>query len=114
MKDQQSRIPPESGEAYEKLLIANLQRALDFLKFAEAKNAALLALSSAWFVATINLESSTKPIPGALAVSVVFAIFCSLCSALLASLSFLPRLHLPGFLGGEKGRSASQESAVFW
>jgi len=42
---------------YEKLLTANLQRAVDFVKFAETKNAALLALSSAWVVAALNLDS---------------------------------------------------------
>jgi hypothetical protein len=35
-------------DAYVQMLTANLQRVLDFLKFAEAKNAALLALVSAW------------------------------------------------------------------
>jgi hypothetical protein len=33
------------GETYEKVLAANLQRAIDFLRFAEVKNAPLLVLS---------------------------------------------------------------------
>ena len=48
-------------DAYEKILTANLQRTIDFLKFAEAKNAALLALASAWVVAIFNLTCSHKP-----------------------------------------------------
>lgn len=92
----------EAAEAYEKVLIANLQRTIDFLKFAETKNAALLALSSAWVVATINLECSGKTIPDILAVSVILASLFSLCAALLALISFMPKLHLPGFLGGKK------------
>jgi hypothetical protein len=92
---------PEA-EAYEKILSANLQRAIDFVKFAETKNAALLALSSAWVLAAINLESSGKAIPGLLAVSVVLTLFLSLCAAIIGMLSFIPRLHLPGFLGGKK------------
>ena len=42
-KASNSSVKPD--EAYEKILTTNLQRALDFLRFAEAKNAALLAAS---------------------------------------------------------------------
>lgn len=94
--------PSEAAEAYEKILTASLQRAVDFLKFAETKNAALLALSSAWVLAAINLESSGKVIPGLLAGGVVLALFLSLCAAMVAMLSFVPKLHLPGFLGGQR------------
>ena len=91
-----------ADEAYEKILTANLQRAIDFLKFAEAKNAALLALSSAWVVAIINLECSGKSVPSYLAPSILVALPLSLCAGVLAMLSFLPRLHLPSFLGGKR------------
>ena len=89
-------------EAYERILAASLQRALDFVKFAEAKNAALLALSSAWLIAMVDLESSGKSVPGELGTGVVVALFFSLCAAIVAMASFFPRMHLPGFLGGKK------------
>jgi hypothetical protein len=89
-------------ESYEKILIANLQRAIDFLKFAEAKNAALLALASAWVVAAINLECSGRIIPGAFALGIPVALLCALCAGLLAMVSFLPQLYLPKFLGGKR------------
>ncbi len=99
VKNQQK---PEAAEAYERILTANLERAIDFVKFGEAKNAALLALSSAWVVATINLELSGRQIPDAWAANIVLTLLFSLCAALLAMASFLPRLHLPWFLGGKK------------
>src|ERR1035438_9648140 len=99
-KASNSSIKPD--EAYEKILTGNLQRAIDFLRFAEAKNAALLALASAWVVAIISLESSGKTIPPRLALSLLVALLLALCAGLLAMLSFLPRLHLPGFLGGHR------------
>jgi Family of unknown function (DUF5706) len=94
--------PINPTDTYEKILISNLQRAIDFLKFAEAKNAALLALASAWVVAIINLECSGKAIPDPLATSVSVTLLLSLSAGLLAMLSFLPKLHLPGFMGGKR------------
>jgi hypothetical protein len=97
-----SASTPVDAETYETILTANLQRAIDFVKFAEAKNAALLALSSAWVLATVNLECSGKSILVELRTSIVLALACSLCAAIIAMTSFFPRLHLPGFLGGKK------------
>jgi hypothetical protein len=94
--------PTTAKEAYEKILVSNLQRALDFLKFAEAKNAALLAIASAWVVAIINLECSDKKIPGCLSVSILIALVLSLAAGFLAMLSFMPKLNLPSFLGGHR------------
>jgi hypothetical protein len=92
----------DPGATYEQILAANLQRAIDFLKFAEAKNGALLALASAWVFAGINLESSGKTSPGYLVVGVAFAVVLALFAGLIAMISFLPQLDLPGFLGGKR------------
>lgn len=45
----------DQQEAFEKLLTASLARVVDFTKYGEAKNAALLTFASAWMLATINL-----------------------------------------------------------
>lgn len=90
-----------SQDAYVQILTANLQRALDFLKFAEAKNAALLGLASAWIAVTLNLECD-KSLPYGYNVSIPVALLCALCAGLLAMISLLPRLNLPSFLGGER------------
>ena len=92
----------DAQDAYVQILTANLQRTLDFLKFAEAKNAALLALASAWTGATLNLEFGGKLLSGGFAVSIPIALLCALCAGLLTMVSFLPRLHLPSFLGGKR------------
>ena len=89
-------------EAYEKILIADLQRAIDFLKFAEAKNAALLALSSAWALASINLECGGRTLLGLLRLAVPATLVLVLCAAILTAASFFPKLKLPWFLGGRK------------
>jgi len=89
-------------DAYVQMLTANLQRALDFLKFAEAKNAALLALASAWIAATLNLECSGKALPSGFTISIPIALLCALCAGIPAMISLLPRLHLPSFLGGKR------------
>lgn len=88
-------------DAYVQMLTANLQRALDFLKFAEAKNAALLALASAWIGVTLNLEC-TKLLPRGFTISIPVALLFALCAGAMAMISFLPRLHLPAFLGGRR------------
>lgn len=87
-------------DTYVQVLTANLQRTLDFLKFAEAKNAALLALASAWIAATLNLICGGKPIPTGFTISIWVMLVCALCAGILAMVSILPRLHLPSFLGG--------------
>lgn len=84
----------------------NLQRAIDFLKFAEAKNAALLAIASAWVVAIINLLCGGKTIPDSLSVNIlsvlVSVLVLALSAGILAMISFMPRLDLPAFLGGKR------------
>ncbi len=89
-------------ETYDKILIANLQRANDFLRFAEAKNAALIALSSAWFVATLNLECSGKTVPSPFTAFMPAAMCFALLTAVSSLISFLPRLKLNAFRGGRR------------
>lgn len=89
-------------DSYVQMLTANLQRALDFLKFAEAKNAGLLALASAWIGVTLNLECSGKALPIGFTISIPIALLCAICAGAVAMVSLLPRLHLPSFLGGKR------------
>jgi hypothetical protein len=92
----------DPGESYEKILTANLQRAIDFLRLAEAKNAVLLVLASGWAIAGINLEGNGRAMPGHFPFFVPLAVLFSFCAVVLAIWSFLPRLHLPSFLGGKR------------
>jgi len=103
----------EQSETYEKILAANLQRSIDFLKYAEAKNAALLAIASAWVVASLNLECSGHVIPPLFSMGIPLAMSSSLCGALLALLSFFPRVHLPSFLGGHRAGPHSKNFLYF-
>ena len=47
-------------ETAEKALGSTLSRTVDFLKFAETKNAALLTFASAWFLALANLIAGDR------------------------------------------------------
>lgn len=89
-------------DAYVQMLTENLQRAIDWLRFAEAKNAALLAFTSGWIGFTLNLECSGKSLPRGFTISLWVTLLCALCAAVLAMVSFLPHLHLPSFLGGTR------------
>jgi hypothetical protein len=84
-------------EALATLLSATLSRVIDFLKFAEAKNAALLAFSSAWIVASANLLTNGRSLPNGLMMALAIALPLFVASALISIWSFLPRRKLPKF-----------------
>ena len=92
-------------EAYDKLLIALLGRVLDMLRFAEAKNAALLAFASAWIVGIVNLLSSGKPIPPGYHYVTLAALPLFILAATIAIASLLPKLRTGTFTGNPKAES---------
>ncbi|WP_181708724.1 Pycsar system effector family protein [Chthonobacter rhizosphaerae] len=81
-------------EAFERLLTAILGRVVDFLKFAEAKNAALLTFASAWIIASINLLNGSTPLTPAWQKAYTVALPIFAIAALLAIISLLPRTLL--------------------
>ena len=91
-------------EAYDRLLTALLDRVLDMLKFAEAKNAALLAFASAWIVGIVELLSSDKPIPLGYDYVTLAALPLFIVAATISLASFLPELQTTTFTGAPKGR----------
>lgn len=84
----------DQEEAFERGLTATLSRAVEFLKFAETKNAALLTFASAWLIAGINFlsGSNSENSPWRIAFSLAMCFFAA--SAATAIYSFLPRLDL--------------------
>jgi Pycsar effector protein len=87
----------EQREALEKVLPGTLTRTVDFLKFAEMKNAALLTFASAWFLALANLLASDRALPHAVRVSVAVSLLFFALAALVALYSFLPKVKLNAF-----------------
>lgn len=79
-------------ETYEKVLAANLARVLDLLKFAEAKNAALLAFSSAWIVGLVNLLSSDKSLSSTYLTACKTALPLFVIAAVISIVSLIPKL----------------------
>jgi hypothetical protein len=97
-------VTSNHSEAYDKLLTALLARVLDMLRFAESKNAALLAFASAWIVAIVNLISSGKPIPVGYHCVVLTALPLFMIAAMVAIASLLPTLQTSSFTNNLKGR----------
>lgn len=93
----------EDLKSLEPVLIANLSRAIDFVKFGEAKNAALLTFASAWILASVNLAMNpvARAVPQILWGLIYGAPFL-FAAAFLAMFSFLPRVDLSKL----KGRSS--------
>jgi hypothetical protein len=91
-------------DAYDKLLTALLGRVLDMLRFAEAKNAALLAFSSGWIVGIVNLLSSVKPMPSGYHGVALAALPLFIIAATIAIAALLPKLQTSTFTGDPKGQ----------
>lgn len=85
----------DQDNGLEKVLTANLSRAIDWLKFAETKNAALLTFSSAWIVGLFNYISSSAP--EFLKTCAMWSIPFFVLAAILAVVSFVPRTVLGKF-----------------
>jgi len=96
----------DQEEALDKILAANLTRAIDFVKFAEAKNAALLTFNSAWVIGLSNIYLTKQNLPAFFDRSIPIAIGLFVVSALLSILSFLPKTAV-SYFHGSNHRSAN-------
>lgn len=83
----------DQQEAYEKLMSANHARMIDFSKFAEAKNAALLTFCSVWMGGIITLLR----VPASLPFGYSYAFAAALIPLFLAVIISLKSL-MPKFL----------------
>ena len=84
----------DQQEAFERALSSTLARTMDNLKFAEAKNAALLTFASAWILASNNLVFGSGRPPGEIRAGLLVSLAPLVVAAVLAVRSFLPRLRL--------------------
>lgn len=84
----------ERREAFGGVLSATLARVIDFLKFSETKNAALLTFASAWTFASINLLTGDHAPAGILGRAFWLALILFSAAAVVAIVSFLPKLNL--------------------
>lgn len=81
----------DQQESFEKLMSANHGRMIDFVKFAEAKNAALLTFSSVWIGAIINLLKSPDDLPFGYKYAFEAALPLLAVAAVMCLKSLLPR-----------------------
>ena len=87
----------DQEEQLEKLTAATLLRVVDFLKFSETKNGALVTFASAWVLGLIALLSSEKPLPFGFRNALVLSIPFFLAAALFGLWSFFPKIRLSAF-----------------
>lgn len=87
----------DQQEAFERLLYSTLTRALDFLKYAEAKNAALLTFASAWILGSISLLTKCDTIYSEWQSVFIVTLPIFVGAALSAIISFLPKTSLGEF-----------------
>jgi hypothetical protein len=78
--------------AYERLLSANLSRVVDWVKYGDAKNAALLAFASAWLagIGNLLLAAEEKHTPGVVAFFLFVSELLFLIGAMHAIAALLP------------------------
>lgn len=86
----------ERRAAFSGVLSSLLVRVIDFLKFAETKNAALLTFASAWTFASVNILISERAPIGIVGCAFRFALVLFAAAAVVAVWSFLPKLDLDG------------------
>src|SRR4051812_43341591 len=84
----------ERREAFSNVLSGTLARVVDFLKFAETKNAALLTFASAWTFASINTLTSDRAPVGIVGSAFRLALVLFAVAAVVAVFSLLPKLNL--------------------
>lgn len=87
----------DQEDAFERCLSSNLARVIDLVKFAEAKNAALLAFDSASAVAIANILNRTGGPPAAYADVLPIAGTLLIFSSVVALFSIMPRIALSRF-----------------
>lgn len=102
MKDDQE-------DAFEKILVSQLSRNLDFVKFAETKNAALLTFSSAWILGAVTLLTGQAVLPLGYSIAFCVALPLFAVAGLICIVSFLPRV-LSRFHKPEDG----EKSLLYW
>jgi hypothetical protein len=100
-----SSLNEDQLQSLEKLLFSSLSRVVDFIKFAEAKNAALLTFASAWILAICSLLGDGKTPPPGFHTAFIMCLPLFVMSALIAMSSFWPRLSLSKFLKTDERES---------
>jgi pycsar effector protein len=91
-----TKAEKEAQEALEKAMSGSLARAMDFVKFAETKNGALLAFSSAWIVASVNMLGSASNLIAEYRPALMLALPFFFLASLICVAALLPR-RLAGF-----------------
>lgn len=96
----------DEEKALDQVMTANLSRAIDFVKYAETKNAAVLTFASAWLLASVTaaLNPTAAGIPE-IQFGLTFGGPFLAASALTALWSLIPRIDLKALMGSREETS---------
>ncbi len=94
-----------------KKLITIFQIVNEWLKYAEAKNAILLAFCGTIVAAILSYTSAAQNIPRYLLFSLITATIILVFCSLICSISFLPRTHLEGIVWMRNNPSRNRRSS---
>ena len=104
----------EQNDDLERFYSANLARVIDWVKFAETKNAGLLTFSSAWLIALATFLTSEKsrPLVAIYAAGAALPMFA--LGAFFAFAAFMPKTKLEEFFRPSPATSGSITNYTFW
>jgi hypothetical protein len=104
----------EHDDGLERLHTANLARVIDWVKFAETKNAGLLTFSSAWLIALATFLTSEKdrPLIAIYAAGAALPMFA--LGAFFAFAAFMPKTKLEEFFRPSPELDSSTTNYTFW
>lgn len=91
-----------------------LNRVIDWLKFAEAKNTGAVGLSSTGLGVIVTFLVAGPPIPTLAGVGLAIGAVALMVSLMLAVASFLPSTNLEKHLLGERERPGAGDNLLFY
>ena len=91
-----------------------LNRVIDWLKFAEAKNTGAVGLSSTGLGVIVTFLVAGPPIPDLAGVGLGIGAVSLMVSLMLAVASFLPSTNLEKHLVGERERPSARDNLLFY
>ena len=98
----------------ENRLDALLNRVIDWLKFAEAKNTAAVGLASTALGVIVTFLIAGPPVPNLAGVGLAVGAVALMVSLMLAVASFLPSTNFEKHILGERARPTARDNLLFY
>lgn len=107
-------MPTNANRDVETRLFDLLNRVIDWLKFAEAKNTGAVGLSSTGLGVIVTFLVAGPPVPALAGAGLGLGALAMMVSLMLAVASFLPSTNLEKHLGGGGAQPAPSDNLLFY